>query len=74
MRAAVQEIRDNPENANKNRMGVLLGNRSFDKTTQTLTHVLWALFNVLPGHTVQVRAEMFKHPHQTQIVPTCQPL
>ncbi len=56
MRAAVQEIRDNPENASKNRMGVLLGNRSFDRSTQTLTHVLWALFNVLPGHTVQVQS------------------
>ena len=54
--SAVEDIRADPESAKKNRVGVLLGNKKFEKTTQTLTHTLWALFNVLPPHTVQVRA------------------
>ena len=48
----------------QNRIGVLLGHERFKDTTQTLTHTLWALFNVLPGHTVQARAAMARSvPH-----------
>jgi len=55
MVSAVEDIRANPDSASKNRIGVLLGHERFKDTTQTLTHTLWALFNVLPGHTVQAR-------------------
>ena len=51
---AVTAIRLKPGAREKNRQGVILGHRKFADSTQTLTHVLWALFNVLPPHTVQV--------------------
>jgi len=55
MVSAVQAISSASGASEKNRQGVLLGHRKFAHSTQTLTHVLWALFNVLPKHTVQVR-------------------
>ena len=56
MVGAVEAIRSSPGAAEKNRTGVLLSNRSFVGSTKTLTHTLWALFNVLLPHTVQVVA------------------
>ena len=53
MVAAVEAIRSSPGDAEKNRTGVLLSNCSFVDSTKTLTRTLWALFNVLPPHTVQ---------------------
>ena len=35
-----------------NRLGVLLGNASTEKTTKTLTHVMWSLLNSIGPHTV----------------------
>ena len=51
----VEEIRhDTTTNSHsKNRLGVLLGNIQFDKSTKTLTHVLWSLLNSIPGNSVQ---------------------
>lgn len=58
MVAAVEAIRGEPGAAEKNRTGVLLSNRNYTESTQTLTHVLWALFNVLPPHSVQVSPDL----------------
>ena len=48
----VEEIRHDT-NHSTNRLGVLLGNIQFDKSTKTLTHVLWSLLNSIPGNSVQ---------------------
>ena len=48
----VKKLKADPESAKKNRIGVLLGTEQ-TQTTKTLTHVLWALFNVLPAKSVQ---------------------
>lgn len=53
LRVAVEEIRKNPESAEKNRIGVLLSNKGTKDSTMTLTHTLWALYDVLPPHSVQ---------------------
>lgn len=52
LRGEVEKIKSSPEAAKKNRLGILIGN---DKTphTLTITHTLWALFNVVPAHSVQ---------------------
>jgi len=34
-------------------VSVLLANKAFDQT-RTITHVLWAMFGVLPAHSVQL--------------------
>ena len=49
----VEEIRHGPGMEHANRLGVLLGNASTEKTTKTLTHVLWSLLNSIGPHTVQ---------------------
>ncbi|KAK9829816.1 hypothetical protein WJX72_008048 [[Myrmecia] bisecta] len=49
---AVEDIRSEPGAKKKNRIGVLLGNTATPQT-KTLTHVLWALFNILPAHHTQ---------------------
>ena len=46
----VEEIRHGPGMEHANRLGVLLGNASTEKTTKTLTHVMWSLLNSI-GHT-----------------------
>jgi len=50
---ALNNIRIENEEKNLNRLGILLGNKETEKTTKTITHVLWSLLNVLPAHTVQ---------------------
>lgn len=47
---ALQKVRE--EAAGRNRTGVLLSNPNFP-LTMTLTHTLWALYNVLPAGVVQ---------------------
>ena len=37
----------------RNRCGILLATESTAKTTKTLSHVLWALYNLLPAHSFQ---------------------
>ncbi len=49
----VEEIRHGPGMEHANRLGVLLGNASTEKTTKTLTHVMWSLLNSIGPHTVQ---------------------
>ena len=47
-------VRD-PSSANANRLSVLLGNRLFPQT-MTITHVMWAMFGLLPVGAVQAPA------------------
>jgi len=49
----LQEIREENEKLNLNRLGVLFGNKDTDNNTKTITHTLWSLFNVLPANTLQ---------------------
>jgi len=53
LRAAVEAIRHQPGAEHRNRMDVLLANETTIGETKTLTHVLWALLNVLPAKTKQ---------------------
>lgn len=49
---AVKKLAADPEAKDKNRIGVLLGTHQ-TKETKTITHVMWVLFNLLPGNTTQ---------------------
>ncbi len=49
---AVKKLAADPESKDKNRIGVLLGTKQA-RGTKTLTHVMWVLFNLLPGKTTQ---------------------
>jgi len=49
----VEEIRHGPGHEHVNRLGVLLGNAATEKTTKTLTHVMWSLLNSIGPRTVQ---------------------
>ena len=49
---AVKKLAADPEAKDKNRIGVLLGTHQ-TKETKTITHVMWVLFNLLPGKTTQ---------------------
>ena len=51
--AALHEIEHDPKAARRSRVSVLLANRRFDQT-RTITHVLWAMFGVLPPGAVQL--------------------
>ena len=68
---AVEQIRRDPEAAKKNRQGVLLCHKKFRDTTKTLSHTLWALFNVLPAHTVQARHWPYGPATQLPTLPLC---
>lgn len=50
--SAVKQLADEPDAKEKNRLGVLLGTKQ-TQATKTLTHVVWALFNVLPAGMTQ---------------------
>jgi gentisate 1,2-dioxygenase len=52
MLAEVEEIRHAATEGERNRLGVLLGNKACEQT-KTLTHVLWSLLNSIPARTVQ---------------------
>tara|TARA_Y100000389_G_scaffold23604_1_gene20259 strand:+ start:221 stop:1210 length:990 start_codon:yes stop_codon:yes gene_type:complete len=52
MLAAVQTIGDEAGAGERNRLGVLLGNKACGQT-KTLTHVLWSLLNSIPAKSVQ---------------------
>lgn len=49
---AVKKLAADPESKDKNRIGVLLGTKQA-RGTKTLTHVMWVLFNLLPGKITQ---------------------
>ena len=62
IREVLAEIIADPASAGANRLSVLLGNSAFPDT-QTVSHVLWAMFGVLPPRTVQA-----PHRHQSVAV------
>ncbi|MBM4010369.1 MAG: cupin [Planctomycetes bacterium] len=73
-RAAIHRALDavvhDPSSASANRLSVLLGNRLFPQT-MTITHVLWAMFGLLPVGAVQA-----PHRHQSvavDLVVDCKP-
>ena len=50
--AEIKEIAQEPGASKRNRIGVILGNKS-TQLTRSLTHTLWALMVYLPGNTEQ---------------------
>jgi gentisate 1,2-dioxygenase len=62
IRGLLDAIAADPSSATANRLSVLLGNRAFPDT-QTVSHVLWAMFGLLPARTVQA-----PHRHQSVAV------
>ena len=56
---ALQAVLHDPSSATANRLSVLLGNRLFPRT-MTVTHVVWAMFGLLPVNAVQA-----PHRHQS---------
>jgi|AntAceMinimDraft_12_1070368.scaffolds.fasta_scaffold15024_2 gentisate 1,2-dioxygenase len=52
MLAEVQEIAHQNTKGDRNRLGILLGNKACEQT-KTLTHVLWSLLNSIPAQSVQ---------------------
>jgi len=62
IRGLLAAIAADPSSATANRLSVLLGNRAFPDT-QTVSHVLWAMFGLLPARTVQA-----PHRHQSVAV------
>ena len=53
----VMRLRNEPGSEERNRCGILLATESTAKSTKTLSHVLWALYNLLP-------AKSFQKPHK----------
>lgn len=49
---ALQQIAQDPNAANRSRISVLLSNANFPQTA-TVTHVLWAMYGLLPGNSMQ---------------------
>ncbi|MFM7036037.1 MAG: cupin [Planctomycetia bacterium] len=60
IREALDAVVRDPESARANRLSVLLGNHLFPQS-MTITHVLWAMFGILPVNAVQ-------RPHRHQSV------
>lgn len=59
---ALEAVIHDPSSATANRVSVLLGSRMFPQT-MTITHVLWAMFGILPVNAVQA-----PHRHQSVAV------
>jgi gentisate 1,2-dioxygenase len=55
----LKKVERDPLARSRSRVSVLLANRNFDQT-ETITHVLWAMYGVLPRGTVQL-----PHRHQS---------
>jgi gentisate 1,2-dioxygenase len=62
IRSALDAVAHDPAAATANRVSVLLGNRLFPQTL-TITHVVWAMFGLLPVNAVQA-----PHRHQSVAV------
>ena len=60
--AALDAVIRDPSSATANRLSVLLGNRLFPQT-MTITHVVWAMYGLLPVNAVQA-----PHRHQSVAV------
>jgi gentisate 1,2-dioxygenase len=68
--AVLEEIEHDPQAAVRNRVSVLLANEKLDQTL-TITHVIWAMFGVLPKDSVQL-----PHRHESvalDYIIECQP-
>ena len=50
--AKLREAADDPRAQDRSRISILLGNRNFPQT-RTVTHVLWAMYGILPAGSVQ---------------------
>jgi gentisate 1,2-dioxygenase len=66
----LDKIQHDPSAKERSRVSVLLANKHFAQT-ETITHVLWAMYGVLPAGTVQL-----PHRHQSaalDLIIDCQP-
>lgn len=45
-------MKNDPDAASRSRISILLNDKKFDQTL-TITHVLWAMFGIVPPHSVQ---------------------
>jgi gentisate 1,2-dioxygenase len=66
----LERVERDPEAAKKSRVSVLLANEEFPQT-RTITHVIWAMFGVLPSGAVQL-----PHHHESvalDYIIDCQP-
>ncbi len=66
----LEKVEQDPEAAKKSRVSVLLANKEFPQT-RTITHVIWAMFGVLPAGAVQLA-----HHHESvalDFIIDCQP-
>jgi gentisate 1,2-dioxygenase len=59
---ALEAVIHDPSSATANRVSILLGSRVFPQT-MTITHVMWAMFGILPVNAVQA-----PHRHQSVAV------
>jgi len=59
-RSLLAQIADSPEAGDRSRVSVLLGNKRFPQL-RTITHVIWAMYGILPAHSMQ-------KPHRHQSV------
>ncbi|MHC6226849.1 cupin [Pseudomonas sp. X10] len=50
--AKLREAAEDPRARDRSRISILLGNRNFPQT-RTVTHVLWAMYGILPAGSVQ---------------------
>jgi gentisate 1,2-dioxygenase len=69
-RRCLEEVATDPEASNRSRVSVLLANRAMDQTL-TITHVLWAMYGILPKGGLQP-----PHRHQSvalDLVVDCEP-
>ncbi|XVJ50046.1 cupin (plasmid) [Pseudomonas sp. UBT] len=48
----LREAADDPHAQDRSRISILLGNRNFPQT-RTVTHVLWAMYGILPAGSIQ---------------------
>jgi gentisate 1,2-dioxygenase len=68
--AALEQVASDPQAAERSRVSILLANRAFDRTL-TVTHVLWAMYGILPAESMQPL-----HRHQSialDFVVDCEP-
>jgi gentisate 1,2-dioxygenase len=66
----LHKVEVDPKASSRSRVSVLLANKNFDQT-ETVTHVLWAMYGVLPAGTVQL-----PHRHQSvalDLIIDCKP-
>ncbi|MEY3544388.1 MAG: hypothetical protein RLZZ247_545 [Cyanobacteriota bacterium] len=70
MQAELEELARQPGSGNSNRVSLLLANRDLP-STRTVTHVLWAMFGIVPAGATQA-----PHRHQSvalDLIISCQP-